>query len=63
MNIHRSFLRSLDQRNISNGAAEILKMACIKDAQLFSILETHAEQLKLTKFQASATLCTSCLAS
>jgi hypothetical protein len=30
----------------------MLKMACIKDTQLFSILEQHAEQLKLTKFQA-----------
>lgn len=47
----RSFLRSLDQRNLSNGAAEMLKMACIKDAELFGILEEHADDILVSKFQ------------
>jgi 3-dehydroquinate synthetase len=29
----------------------MLKMACIKDAQLFHLLEQHAEQLRATSFQ------------
>ncbi len=29
----------------------MLKMACIKDAQLFYLLEQHAEQLRATSFQ------------
>lgn len=47
----RSFMRSLDPRNISNGAAEILKMACIKDETLFDVLYDHAEQLRSSSFQ------------
>ena len=47
----RSFLRSLDPRNISNGAAEILKMACIKDEALFDVLDNHAEELRSSSFQ------------
>lgn len=50
----RSFLRTLDSRNISNGSAEMLKMASIKDAPLFSILEQHAEQLRSSNFQVCA---------
>ena len=49
--VRRSFLRSLDQRNISNGAAEMLKMACIKDAPLFSLLEAQADILRANHFQ------------
>ena len=51
----RSFLRSLDQRNISNGAAEMLKMACIKDEELFQLLEEHAEDMMVSKFQVRRT--------
>jgi 3-dehydroquinate synthase len=49
--LDRSFLRSLDQRNISNGAAEMLKMACIKDEELFHLLEENAEDMMVSKFQ------------
>lgn len=49
--LDRSYLRTLDQRNLSNGAAEMLKMACIKDYELFSILEEHAEDILASKFQ------------
>jgi 2-epi-5-epi-valiolone synthase len=52
--VPRSFLRSLDQRNISNGAAEMLKMACIKDEELFHLLEEHGEDMMVSKFQVRA---------
>ncbi len=45
------FLRTLPQRHLSNGAAEIMKMACIKDAQLFALLEQHSADLLATNFQ------------
>ena len=50
----RSFLRTLDQRNLSNGAAEMLKMACIKDAPLFEVLERHGSELIARHFQSPA---------
>ncbi|KAK9832663.1 hypothetical protein WJX81_008668 [Elliptochloris bilobata] len=52
--IDRSFLRTLDQRNLSNGAAEMLKMACIKDAPLFEVLEAHGKELIARHFQSPA---------
>jgi 3-dehydroquinate synthase len=42
-----SFLKSLPQSEWINGFAEIIKHACIKDAQLFKLLETK----KLKDFQ------------
>ena len=47
----RSFLKTVDQRNLSNGAAEMLKMACIKDAELFYMLEEYADHFVTDKFQ------------
>jgi hypothetical protein len=35
--LDRSFLRTLDERHMSNGLAEILKMALIKDGRLFEL--------------------------
>ena len=49
--IDNAFLASLEQRHLSNGSAEILKMACIKDAALFELLEEHAAELLRTNFQ------------
>eukprot|EP00892_Ulva_mutabilis_P009622 jgi/Ulvmu1/7031/UM033_0090.1 len=46
-----SFLRTLDDRNLANGSAEILKMACIKDEKLFHLLEAHATTLMATHYQ------------
>lgn len=51
-----SFLATLDSRNISNGSAEIFKMACIKDRQLFELMEQNAEQLISQNFQVSLKL-------
>lgn len=50
--LDRSFLASLDARQLSNGAAEIMKMAMVKDPELFSLLEQHGPQLIAHKFQA-----------
>lgn len=49
--LDRSFLRTLDRRHVSNGLAEILKMALIKDQRLFELLEAHGQALIGAKFQ------------
>lgn len=41
--IDRSFLQTLDRRHLSNGMAEILKMALIKSRNLMSLLETYGQ--------------------
>ncbi|MGQ0773053.1 MAG: sedoheptulose 7-phosphate cyclase [Pseudonocardiales bacterium] len=43
--LDRSFLDTLDDRHISNGLAEILKIGLIKDRRLFQLLEEYAELL------------------
>merc|ERR1711972_504664 len=48
------FLVSLDARQLSNGAAEIMKMALVKDRELFHLLEEHGPQLIERKFQTLA---------
>merc|ERR1711920_1159886 len=50
--LDRSFLVSLDARQLSNGAAEIMRMALVKDRELFELLERHGPQLIEHKFQA-----------
>lgn len=49
--LDRSFLSSLDQRQLSNGAAEILKMAIVKDEELFDLLTNHGAEIIDGKFQ------------
>ncbi|MGH9082326.1 MAG: sedoheptulose 7-phosphate cyclase [Acidimicrobiales bacterium] len=46
-----SFLRSLDERHISNGLAEILKIALVKDYRLFTLLERHGGRLVTSRLQ------------
>lgn len=46
-----TFLSTLDERHLRNGMAEILKMALIKDADLFSLLEESAHQIIEDKLQ------------
>lgn len=66
--IDKTFLKTLDKRHLSNGSAEILKMACIKDAELFELLEAHSKELVASNFQvcfnllAHALYCLCCLA-
>jgi 2-epi-5-epi-valiolone synthase len=49
--LDRAFLRSLDTKHISNGLAEILKMAIVTDATLFWLLEQYGTILISSKFQ------------
>ncbi|MET8698343.1 MULTISPECIES: sedoheptulose 7-phosphate cyclase [unclassified Kitasatospora] len=52
--LDRSFLATVDRRHIANGMGEILKMALIKDARLFELLEQHGPALIERKFQDDA---------
>ncbi|WP_406298065.1 sedoheptulose 7-phosphate cyclase [Streptomyces sp. NBC_00150] len=45
------FLATLDRRHLSNGMAEILKIALIKDRDLFDLLEAHGDRLVGERFQ------------
>lgn len=54
--LDRSFLVTLHERHVSNGLAEILKMALIKDARLFDLLEQHGADLLRNKFQSPAAM-------
>jgi 3-dehydroquinate synthase len=51
--LDRSFLRSLDLRHISNGLAEILKMALIRSEELFELLERSGPAVRADRFQGS----------
>src|SRR3984957_1314745 len=44
------FLRTLDDRHIANGIAEIIKMAIIKDARLFALLEENVADAVADRF-------------
>ncbi|WP_232246455.1 sedoheptulose 7-phosphate cyclase [Kitasatospora mediocidica] len=46
-----TFLATLDLRHLSNGLAEILKIALIKDGRLFETLDRHGERLLADRFQ------------
>jgi 2-epi-5-epi-valiolone synthase len=52
--LDRTFLRTLPRRHLSNGLAEVLKMALIKDCHLFGLLEHHAQTLLGTGLQGSS---------
>ncbi|MDE1477895.1 sedoheptulose 7-phosphate cyclase [Xenorhabdus bovienii] len=43
--IDPEFLKTVSQRHITNGVSEIIKMALIKDAQLFNLLEQAIDDL------------------
>ncbi|WP_158886804.1 sedoheptulose 7-phosphate cyclase [Amycolatopsis anabasis] len=43
--LDRAFLGTLDRRQLSNGLAEVLKMAIVADRRLFDLLEAHADLL------------------
>ncbi|KAM9785965.1 2-epi-5-epi-valiolone synthase-like [Neosynchiropus ocellatus] len=49
--LDRSFFKTLPRRQISNGMAEMLKMALMKHRGLFEILEVEGKTLLDTKFQ------------
>jgi len=49
--LDRTFLASLESRQLSNGLGEILKMALVKDQRLFELLEEHGDRLIEGRFQ------------
>ena len=49
--LDKSLLKTLPRRHILNGVCEIIKLAIIKDAELFSLLETHGTQSVDAQFQ------------
>ncbi|MGH3815468.1 MAG: sedoheptulose 7-phosphate cyclase [Pseudonocardiaceae bacterium] len=49
--LDRTFLASLESRQLSNGLGEILKMALVKDRWLFELLEEHGDRLIEGRFQ------------
>ncbi|AUG80765.1 2-epi-5-epi-valiolone synthase [Kitasatospora sp. MMS16-BH015] len=51
-----AFLATLDRRHLSNGLAEILKVALIKDRRLFDLLEQGGETLLAQRFQGPAAI-------
>jgi 3-dehydroquinate synthase len=53
--LDRAFLRTLDDRHIRNGLAEIVKMAIVSDAELFGLLEEAGRSLVENKLQGSGT--------
>ncbi len=52
--LDRSLLRSLPRRHILNGVCEILKLAIIKDADLFRLLEQYGAECVEANFQDDA---------
>jgi 3-dehydroquinate synthase len=49
--LDRNFLKSLPKRHILNGMCEMIKLAVIKDIELFELLETHGEACIESRFQ------------
>lgn len=49
--LDRAFLKTLPRRHILNGMCEIIKLAVIKDACLFEMLEKYGAQSVTTHFQ------------
>ena len=46
-----AFIASQDERNISNGFGEILKLALVRSPDLFDLLESHGKTLIDTRFE------------
>ncbi|XP_071779088.2 2-epi-5-epi-valiolone synthase [Centroberyx gerrardi] len=49
--LDRSFMQTVPRRHISNGLAEMLKMALMKHRGLFELLEAHGQFLLDSRFQ------------
>ncbi|MBI4762439.1 MAG: sedoheptulose 7-phosphate cyclase [Chloroflexota bacterium] len=49
--LDKSFLKTLPRRHLLNGVAEIIKLAVIKDARLFAMLESHGVESVEARFQ------------
>lgn len=51
--LDRTFLTTLEPRELCNGLAEILKIALVKDQRLFELLEEHGDRLIEERLQVS----------
>ncbi|KAJ0023293.1 hypothetical protein NQD34_003192 [Periophthalmus magnuspinnatus] len=51
-----SFIKTIPRRHISNGLAEMLKMALMKHKELFELLEKHGQHLLDSKFQSDSSV-------
>lgn len=49
--LDKAFLKTLPKRHILNGVCEIIKLAIIKDPELFNLLETHGAKNVESHFQ------------
>jgi 3-dehydroquinate synthetase len=49
-----TFLSTLDRRHVSNGLAEILKIALVCDKRLFELLVLHGPELRRSRFSSPA---------
>lgn len=49
--LDKAFLKTLPRRHLLNGVAEIIKLAVIKDARLFALLENHGVESVEAHFQ------------
>ena len=49
--LDKAFLKTLPRRHILNGVCEIIKLAIVKDAELFDLLETYGAQSVKAHFQ------------
>jgi len=50
--LDNAFIATQDRRNVSNGFGEILKLALVRSADLFELLETHGAALIESQFMA-----------
>ena len=51
--LDNSFIASQDHRNVANGMGEIIKLALVRSADLFELLETHGAALVKSRFAAT----------
>lgn len=51
--LDNSFIASQDERNIANGIGEIIKLALVRSADLFELLESHGPALIKSRFAAT----------
>jgi 3-dehydroquinate synthase len=49
--LDKAFLKTLPRRHLLNGVSEIIKLAVIKDAELFALLEAHGAESVEAHFQ------------
>eukprot|EP00178_Gracilaria_changii_P003269 TRINITY_DN147_c0_g2_i1.p1 TRINITY_DN147_c0_g2~~TRINITY_DN147_c0_g2_i1.p1 ORF type:complete len:419 (+),score=98.32 TRINITY_DN147_c0_g2_i1:1394-2650(+) len=49
--LDKSFIRTQDRRNVVNGMGEIMKLALVRSAELFALLEQHGARLIEQRFQ------------